>query len=207
MNGLGYSYAVVCAGRLEGHAQPHSESGPALRVASADPRDSLQHGRLRARLQRHRTSTASRSTARWWCRTRRPSHIASHAVCRRHCAHADPDRCAGRDSRGAALIPTRPIGVRAWALPGGPSATTRPSFAAAGDVSSRRRSASRWSPAGPSHASYVATYNQDYDASGVTPLLSFANPFNTAAGSASGTATSTTPFPSTTKTRPCSSGT
>jgi Carboxypeptidase regulatory-like domain len=38
------------------------------------------------------------------------------------------------------------------------------------------------------HSSYVATYNQDYQSDGVTPLLSFANPFNTAAGSAAGTA-------------------
>jgi hypothetical protein len=30
------------------------------------------------------------------------------------------------------------------------------------------------------HSSYVATYNQDYQSDGVTPLLSFANPFNTA---------------------------
>jgi hypothetical protein len=45
------------------------------------------------------------------------------------------------------------------------------------------------------HASYLATYNQNYDASGVTPLLSFANPFNTAAGSASGTANFDYAFP------------
>jgi len=38
------------------------------------------------------------------------------------------------------------------------------------------------------HSSYVATYNQDYQSDGVTPLLSFANPFNTAAGSSTGTA-------------------
>ena len=38
------------------------------------------------------------------------------------------------------------------------------------------------------HSSYVATYNQDYQADGVTPLLSFANPFDTAAGSSTGTA-------------------
>jgi hypothetical protein len=38
------------------------------------------------------------------------------------------------------------------------------------------------------HSSYVATYNQDYESDGVTPLLSFANPFNTAAGSSTGTA-------------------
>jgi hypothetical protein len=38
------------------------------------------------------------------------------------------------------------------------------------------------------HSSYVATYNQDYQSDGATPLLSFANPFNTAAGSTSGTA-------------------
>jgi len=38
------------------------------------------------------------------------------------------------------------------------------------------------------HSSYVGTYNQDYAAGGVTPLLSFANPFNTAAGSSTGTA-------------------
>jgi hypothetical protein len=38
------------------------------------------------------------------------------------------------------------------------------------------------------HSSYVATYNQDYQSDGATPLLSFANPFNTVAGSASGTA-------------------
>jgi hypothetical protein len=45
------------------------------------------------------------------------------------------------------------------------------------------------------HASYLATYNQNYDASGVTPLLSFANPFNTMAGSASGTANFDYAFP------------
>ena len=38
------------------------------------------------------------------------------------------------------------------------------------------------------HASYVGTYNQDFQADGVTPLLSFSNPFNTAAGSSTGTA-------------------
>jgi hypothetical protein len=38
------------------------------------------------------------------------------------------------------------------------------------------------------HASYVATYNQAYGSDGVTPLLSFNNPFNTFAGSSSGTA-------------------
>jgi hypothetical protein len=38
------------------------------------------------------------------------------------------------------------------------------------------------------HASYVGTYGQDFGADGVTPLLSFANPFNTGAGSGSGTA-------------------
>jgi hypothetical protein len=37
-------------------------------------------------------------------------------------------------------------------------------------------------------SSYVATYNQDYQSDGVSPLLSFANPFNTAAGSFTGTA-------------------
>jgi Carboxypeptidase regulatory-like domain len=37
-------------------------------------------------------------------------------------------------------------------------------------------------------SSYVATYNQDFDTDGVTPLLSFSNPFNTSAGSAYGTA-------------------
>ncbi|HSZ16614.1 MAG TPA: TonB-dependent receptor [Terracidiphilus sp.] len=37
-------------------------------------------------------------------------------------------------------------------------------------------------------SSYVATYNQDYQSDGVSPLLSFANPFNTAAGSSTGTA-------------------
>jgi len=38
------------------------------------------------------------------------------------------------------------------------------------------------------HSSYVATYNQGYQADGVTPLLSFANPFNSGAGSGAGTA-------------------
>jgi hypothetical protein len=38
------------------------------------------------------------------------------------------------------------------------------------------------------HASYVGTYNQDYESDGVTPLLTFANPFNNAAGSGAGTA-------------------
>jgi len=37
-------------------------------------------------------------------------------------------------------------------------------------------------------SSNVATYNQDYQADLVTPLLSFSNPFNTAAGDSSGTA-------------------
>jgi len=39
------------------------------------------------------------------------------------------------------------------------------------------------------HSSYVATYNQGYEADGVTPLLSFAAPiYSTSAGSAAGTA-------------------
>jgi len=38
------------------------------------------------------------------------------------------------------------------------------------------------------HSSYVGTYNQGYADDGVTPLLSFANPFNTSAGSSTGTA-------------------
>jgi hypothetical protein len=38
------------------------------------------------------------------------------------------------------------------------------------------------------HSSYVATYNQDYQSDGVTPLLSFSNPFNSGAGSGAGTA-------------------
>ena len=38
------------------------------------------------------------------------------------------------------------------------------------------------------HSSYVGTYNQGYAADGITPLLSFANPFNSAAGSSTGTA-------------------
>jgi len=37
-------------------------------------------------------------------------------------------------------------------------------------------------------SSYVGTYNQDYQSDGVTPLLSFADPFNSLAGSAYGTA-------------------
>ena len=37
-------------------------------------------------------------------------------------------------------------------------------------------------------SSNVATYNQDYQPDGVTPLLSFPNPFNTLAGSPTGTA-------------------
>jgi hypothetical protein len=45
------------------------------------------------------------------------------------------------------------------------------------------------------HASYLATYNQDYESDGVTPLLSFANPFNTLAGSSAGTANFDYAFP------------
>jgi hypothetical protein len=45
------------------------------------------------------------------------------------------------------------------------------------------------------HSSYLATYNQDYDSDGVSPLLSFSNPFNTAADSASGTAVFDYAFP------------
>ncbi len=45
------------------------------------------------------------------------------------------------------------------------------------------------------HASYLATYSQGYAADGVTPLLSFANPFNTSAGSSTGTANFDYAFP------------
>lgn len=44
------------------------------------------------------------------------------------------------------------------------------------------------------HASYLATYNQDFDANG-NPLLSFTNPFNTTAGSSTGTAAFNYAFP------------
>ncbi|HLY41200.1 MAG TPA: TonB-dependent receptor [Terracidiphilus sp.] len=37
-------------------------------------------------------------------------------------------------------------------------------------------------------SSYVGTYNEDFQADGVTPILSFGDPFNTAAGSPTGTA-------------------
>jgi len=37
-------------------------------------------------------------------------------------------------------------------------------------------------------SSYVGTYNQDYQSDGVTPLLSFSDPFNSSAGSSYGTA-------------------
>jgi hypothetical protein len=45
------------------------------------------------------------------------------------------------------------------------------------------------------HSSFLATYNQDYAADGVTPLISFPNPFNTAAGSSTGTANFDYAFP------------
>jgi hypothetical protein len=45
------------------------------------------------------------------------------------------------------------------------------------------------------HSSYLATYNQDYASDGITPLLSFPNPFNTAAGSSTGTADFDYAFP------------
>jgi hypothetical protein len=38
------------------------------------------------------------------------------------------------------------------------------------------------------HASYVGTYNQDFQSGTTTPLLSFADPFNPASGSSTGTA-------------------
>ncbi len=38
------------------------------------------------------------------------------------------------------------------------------------------------------HASYVGIYNQDFQPDGVTPQLSFSDPFNSAAGSSTGTA-------------------
>jgi hypothetical protein len=45
------------------------------------------------------------------------------------------------------------------------------------------------------HSSYLATYNQDYATDKVTPLLSFNAPFNTDAGSTSGTAVFDYAFP------------
>jgi hypothetical protein len=45
----------------------------------------------------------------------------------RHCAHAHPDRRAGRDSLGPCAIRTTPALARASALPGALWATTRPS--------------------------------------------------------------------------------
>jgi len=44
------------------------------------------------------------------------------------------------------------------------------------------------------HASYLATYNQDYDSNG-SPMLSFANPFNSSANAGSGTAVFDYAFP------------
>jgi len=45
------------------------------------------------------------------------------------------------------------------------------------------------------HASYLGTYNQDYDTDAVTPLLSFANPFNPSAGGGAGSANFDYSFP------------
>ena len=56
-------------------------------------------------------------------------------------------------------------------------------------------------------SSYVGTYNQDFQSDGVTPLLSFMNPFNTAAGSSTGTAGFYYAFPIHYNDPACSSGT
>jgi hypothetical protein len=45
------------------------------------------------------------------------------------------------------------------------------------------------------HSSYLATYSQDYQSDGVTPLLSLSDAFNTAAGDGSGTAVFDYAFP------------
>lgn len=45
------------------------------------------------------------------------------------------------------------------------------------------------------HSSFVGTYNQDYQGDGITPLISFTNPFNTAAGDSAGTAAFYYAFP------------
>ena len=112
---------------------------------------------------------------------------------------ASPPRCA---------IPTRPTGVRASVLPGGPTATTRPFSAAAGAASLSRRSASRWSPAGPCTASYVGHLQPGLPTRRRhARCFPFANPFNTTAGSATGTAGFYYAFPIHYNDPRCSSGT
>ena len=45
------------------------------------------------------------------------------------------------------------------------------------------------------HSSFLATYNQNFASDNITPLLSFVNPFNTAAGNSTGTADFDYAFP------------
>ncbi len=139
---------LLCPGRLEGDAQPHAESGPALRTAPAAPRDELRTPPPLSPLTRPLWDGQQVNGAVVVPNTQALS-FESAALRRRHRAHAHPHRRRRPAFPARCAIPTTPISVRASALPGGHSATTRPSSAAAGDASSNLRSASRWSPAGP----------------------------------------------------------
>jgi hypothetical protein len=151
-------------------------------------------------------SAARRSVAPSWCPTRRPSPSSPRSL-------PAPSRPRPSSPPRRPAFPT-PALHRQDRLGSAPrlclaasSATTRPFCAAAGDASLKLRSAFRWSPAGPSiqlcgHLQPGLRLRRSHAAALLRQSLQHSPPAAPPEPPAS-----TTPFPSTTKTPTCSSGT
>ena len=197
---------LLWPGRLEGHAQSHPQSRPALRTASADARNPLQHRRFHARLdrRRHRWVTSVNGAVvvpnDQGLALRLPDFAAAIAP--------TPILTAAQAAFPSAFAsPTTPIsGPRlgfAWRPYGKDTTVLRGGWGRFIESPLGFSLVSGWAVA----SSYVATYNQDYQSDGVTPLLNFSNPFNTSAAARTARRVSTTRSPSTTRNPPFSSGT
>ena len=162
--------------------------GPALRTASAAPRDALQHRHLPARLMRPAPTAANQVNGAVVVPNAQALVLRVHRLRQRHRAHADPHRCAGRHSRGAALHRQHRLG-------------SAPRLCLAALRQRQDRAARRLGTLHRVAAGLLAGLRLGRRTPATWPpttrttrptaslrCFRFANPFNTAAGSSTGTA-------------------
>jgi hypothetical protein len=191
------------AGRLEDHPKPHVEPGPALRAASSAQGDQLQHRVLPARLRGPGTDGASDRRCVVPNTKASPSSLQTSST---PSLPRPPYRQAGWHSRYAPLHRQERLGsAHRLCLASLRQRQDRPARRLG---TLHRNSARLLARLRMGRLRQLRRRLQPgFQSDGVTPQLSFSNPFPPQTpGSATAPPASTTPSPSTTKTPPSSSG-